>query len=126
MYMYCRVYVCIVSVFIRCMHYIIYLFTCSIGNSGAVDWISSTTFRRVLEVNLFGVVNVTKAFLPLLKKTRGARIVNLSSVAGFLPAPMMAAYDASKHGVEGYAKALRLEMKPWNIHVSNVNPGFMK
>lgn len=97
-----------------------------IGNSGAVDWISSSTFRRVLEVNLFGVVNVTKAFLPLLKQTRGARIVNLSSVAGFLPAPMMAAYDASKHAVEGYAKALRLEMKPWNIHVSNINPGFMR
>lgn len=74
----------------------------SIGNSGAVDWISTLTFRRVMEVNLFGVVNVTKAFLPLLKKTKGARIVNLSSVAGFIPAPMMAAYDASKHGVEGW------------------------
>lgn len=73
----------------------------SIGNSGAVDWISMSTFRRVLEVNLLGVVSVTKAFLPLLKQTRGARIVNLSSVAGFLPSPMMAAYDASKHGVEG-------------------------
>jgi NAD(P)-dependent dehydrogenase (short-subunit alcohol dehydrogenase family) len=87
---------------------------------------SSKTFRQVIEVNLFGVVNVIKAFLPLLKKTQGARIVNLSSVAGFMPAPLMAAYDASKHGVEGYAKALRLEMKPWNIHVSNVNPGFMR
>jgi len=74
---------------------------CRIGNSGAVDWISSNTFRKVIEVNLFGVVNVTKAFLPLLKLTEGGRVVNLSSVAGFLPAPMMAAYDASKHGVEG-------------------------
>ena len=73
----------------------------SVGNSGAVDWISSETFRLVIEVNLFGVVNVTKAFLPLLKQTKNARIVNLSSVAGFLPAPMMAAYDASKHAVEG-------------------------
>lgn len=97
-----------------------------IGNSGAVDWISKETFRNVIEVNLFGVVNVTKAFLPLLKCTKNARIINLSSIAGFLPAPMMAAYDASKHAVEGYAKALRLEMKPWNIHVSNINPGFMR
>jgi NAD(P)-dependent dehydrogenase (short-subunit alcohol dehydrogenase family) len=66
-----------------------------------VDWISPSTFRKVIEVNLFGVVSVTQAFLPLLKHTAQARIVNLSSVAGFLPAPMMAAYDASKHGVEG-------------------------
>jgi NAD(P)-dependent dehydrogenase (short-subunit alcohol dehydrogenase family) len=97
-----------------------------IGNSGAVDWMSTQTFRKVIEVNFFGVVNVTKALLPLLKKNKGSRIVNLSSVAGFLSAPMMAAYDASKHAVEGYAKALRTEMKPWNIHVSNVNPGFMR
>lgn len=97
-----------------------------IGNSGAFDWISSETFRRVIEVNFFGVVNVTKALLPYLKKNKNSRIVNLSSVAGFLSAPMMSAYDASKHAVEGYAKALRAEMKAWNIHVSNVNPGFMR
>lgn len=97
-----------------------------IGNAGAVDWMSTESFRKVIEVNFFGVVNVTKALLPLLKKNKGSRIINLSSVAGFLSAPMMAAYDASKHAVEGYAKALRAEMKAWNIHVSNVNPGFMK
>ena len=97
-----------------------------IGNAGAVDWISSHTFRKVIEVNFFGVVNVTKALLPFLKKTRNGRIVNISSVAGFLSAPMMAAYDASKHAVEGYAKALRAEMKPWNLYVSNINPGFMR
>jgi short-subunit dehydrogenase len=54
------------------------------------------------------------------------RIVNLSSIAGFLSAPTMGFYDASKHAVEGFAKALRAEMKPWNIHVSNLNPGFMR
>lgn len=97
-----------------------------IGNAGAVDWISTQTFRKVMEVNFFGVVNVTKALLPLLKRNKDSRVVNLSSVAGFLSAPMMAAYDASKHAIEGYAKALRAEMKPWNIHVSNVNPGFMR
>lgn len=97
-----------------------------IGNAGAVDWISSSTFRKVIEVNFFGVLNVTKALLPMLKKCKNGRIVNLSSVAGFLSAPMMASYDASKHAVEGYAKALRIEMKPWNIHVSNINPGFMR
>mmetsp|Transcript_19309 Transcript_19309/g.27748 ORF Transcript_19309/g.27748 Transcript_19309/m.27748 type:complete len:341 (-) Transcript_19309:66-1088(-) len=97
-----------------------------IGNSGAVDWISNGTLRKVMEVNFFGVVNVTKAMLPLLKRTKNGRIINLSSVAGFISAPMMAAYDSSKHAVEGFAKALRAEMKPWNIHVSNINPGFMR
>lgn len=97
-----------------------------IGNAGAVDWIAMSTVRKVVEVNFFGVVNVTRALLPLLKKNKGSRVVNLSSIAGLLSAPMMSAYNASKHAVEGYAKALRGEMRAWNIHVSNINPGFMK
>lgn len=97
-----------------------------IGNGGAIDWLAMSTMRKVMEVNFFGVVNVTKALLPLLKRNKNSRILNVSSIAGFLSAPTMSAYDASKHAVEGYAKALRSEMKAWNIHVCNINPGFMK
>lgn len=79
-----------------------------------------------MEVNFFGVVTVTKAFLPLLKKTKNSRIVNLSSVAGFSSSPMMGAYAASKHAVEGMMKSVREELKPWNIHVVNINPGFFR
>jgi NAD(P)-dependent dehydrogenase (short-subunit alcohol dehydrogenase family) len=97
-----------------------------IGNGGLVDVLPMETMRKVMEVNFFGVVKVTKALLPLLKQCKHSRIINISSIAGFLSAPCMAAYDASKHAVEGYAKALRVEMKAWNIHVSNINPGFCR
>lgn len=97
-----------------------------IGNSGAFDWIPIQTLRRVMEVNYFGVVNITKAFLPLLKKTKNSRIINLSSVAGFNSSPMMGAYAASKHAVEGLMKSVRAELKPWNIHVGNICPGFFR
>jgi NAD(P)-dependent dehydrogenase (short-subunit alcohol dehydrogenase family) len=97
-----------------------------IGNSGSFDWIPTETIRKVMEVNFFGVVNVTKAFLPLLKQTKHSRIINLSSVAGFSSGPMMGAYAASKHAVEGLMKSVRAELKPWNIHVTNINPGFFR
>lgn len=54
------------------------------------------------------------------------RIINLSSLAGIIAGPAMGPYCASKHAVEGMAKSLRCELKPWNIHVSNINPGFMR
>ena len=112
-----------------------------IGNGGGIDWISTATLNKVMDVNFYGVVMVTRAFLPMLKKTKNSRFViicgsdftasfcriaNLSSIAGLISAPTMGFYDASKHAVEGFAKALRAEMKPWNIHVSNLNPGFMR
>jgi 3-hydroxybutyrate dehydrogenase len=97
-----------------------------IGNSGSLDWISTETIRKVMQVNFFGVVHVTKAFLPFLKQTKNSRIINLSSVAGFTSAPMMGAYAASKHAVEGLMKSVRTELKPWNIHVVNINPGFFR
>ena len=57
--------------------------------------------RRVMEVNYFGLVSVTKAHLPLLKRIRNSRIINISSVAGLAGLPMFGAYAASKHAVEG-------------------------
>ena len=102
-----------------------------INNAGVaplsyVDWTTMESFRFAMDVNFFGAVAVTKALLPLLKRTRGSRIINVSSVAGLGAGPMFAAYAASKHAVEGYTKCLRLELRPWGIHVANINPGFMR
>lgn len=95
-----------------------------IADGGALDWTSMDTYRFVFEVNTFGVIAVTKAFLPLLKRNPGARVVNLCSLAGLMSAPCMTAYNASKHAVEGFAKGLRAELRPWDIYVCNINPGF--
>jgi len=97
-----------------------------IGPGGCMDWYSMAMYRRLLEVNLFGLIAVTKAFLPLLKRNPGARYINLSSLAGIVGGSKMSAYCASKHAVEGFAKCLRVEMQPWGLHMVNINPGFMK
>jgi NAD(P)-dependent dehydrogenase (short-subunit alcohol dehydrogenase family) len=97
-----------------------------IADGGALDWTSLEVYRRVMEVNFFGLVATTKAMLPFLKANPGSRIVNLSSVAGLVSGSGIGPYFASKHAVEGLAKGLREELKPWGIHVSNVNPSFMR
>jgi len=97
-----------------------------IAPAGCVDWLQLDAFRRTMEVNYFGLIMVTKAFLPLLKTTKGSRIINLSSVAGHVASFTFGAYSGSKHALEGYAKALRTELQPWDIFVCNVNPSFMK
>ena len=78
--------------------------------------------RKQLEVNVVGQIAVTQAFLPLLRRARG-RIVNMGSIAGRGTIPMMGPYSASKFALEALTDALRLELYPWDIQVSIVEPG---
>lgn len=97
-----------------------------VAPAGFMDWISDSSIRRAMEVNYFAPVSIIKLFLPMLKKTKGSRIVNVSSVAGFCSIPNGGAYCASKHALEGMSRCLRQELAPWSIFVANINPGFMK
>jgi NAD(P)-dependent dehydrogenase (short-subunit alcohol dehydrogenase family) len=78
--------------------------------------------RRQFEVNVIGQIAVTQAVLPLLRRARG-RIVNMGSIAGRGTIPMMGPYSASKHALEAVTDALRLELYPWGIEVSIIEPG---
>jgi NAD(P)-dependent dehydrogenase (short-subunit alcohol dehydrogenase family) len=78
--------------------------------------------RRQLEINLIGQVAVTQAFLPALRRGRG-RIVNVGSIAGRSALPFLGAYAASKHALEAVTDALRVELRPFGIAVSIVEPG---
>jgi NAD(P)-dependent dehydrogenase (short-subunit alcohol dehydrogenase family) len=89
---------------------------------GPLEYLLLEELRRQLEINLVGQLAVTQAFLPLLRKARG-RIVNISSLAGKLTTPFNGAYSAAKHGMEAFSDALRMELAPWGIHVSVVEPG---
>ena len=80
-----------------------------------LDWI--------LGINFYGVVHGTKAFLPYLKKQDDAHIVNLSSINGFIGAPVQSAYCATKFAVRGFTEVLRLEMMGSPVNVSCVHPG---
>jgi short-subunit dehydrogenase len=79
--------------------------------------------ERVFNINLWGLINVTKAFLPHLLKRPEAHIVNTSSMGGFLPVPGQTAYGTSKAGVKLFSEGLHSELLSTNVHVTVVFPG---
>lgn len=93
---------------------------------GAAEETSIEEARALFDTNLFGLLRVIKAVLPRMREQQGGRIVNVSSVLGFLPAPYMALYAASKHAVEGLAETLDHEVRQFGIRVSLVEPSFTK
>jgi len=90
-----------------------------------IDWTPVEVFQKVMEVNFFGMVRLTKAFLPELKRTQG-RIINLTSLDGYRPLPTTAAYTCSKHAADAFTSCLRWEMKWFGISVHTINPGTFK
>ncbi|KFW72936.1 Estradiol 17-beta-dehydrogenase 2, partial [Pygoscelis adeliae] len=80
-----------------------------------------STYRQCMEVNFFGAVEVSKTFLPLLRKSQG-RLVNMSSMAGGIPLPRYAAYGASKAALSMFSGVMRQELSKWGIKVATIHP----
>jgi NAD(P)-dependent dehydrogenase (short-subunit alcohol dehydrogenase family) len=89
---------------------------------GPLEYLALDSFRQQLEINLIGQLAVTQACLPLIRLAHG-RIVTISSVAGRLTMPFNGAYSAAKHALEALCDTLRLELAPWGIQVSMIQPG---
>lgn len=90
---------------------------------GAVlEFLEPDDLRRQFEVNVVGVAAVTRSFLPLLRRACG-RIVNISSMGGYMAGPFVGPYIASKHAIEGLSDSLRRELRPWGIQVALIEPG---
>lgn len=83
-------------------------------------------FHWLMNINFWGVVHGVQSFLPYLKKSDQAYIVNVSSLFGLLSLPLQSAYNASKYAVKGYTESLKMEMAGSNVHVSCVHPGGIK
>lgn len=96
------------------------------GVNGSAEETSPALARKQFETNFWGAVNVTKAILPLMRQQRGGKIITIGSLAGLIGVPFQSYYAASKHALEGFFKSLRLEVKPFGIKVSVVEPGFFK
>jgi NAD(P)-dependent dehydrogenase (short-subunit alcohol dehydrogenase family) len=92
---------------------------------GMLEFLPLDALRRQMEVNVVGQIAVTQAFLPSLRKARG-RIVNIGSISGLISSPFTGAYSASKFALEALTDSLRMELRPWKIHVSIVEPGFIQ
>jgi NAD(P)-dependent dehydrogenase (short-subunit alcohol dehydrogenase family) len=82
--------------------------------------------KSLFDVNLFGVIRLTNAVLPTMRRQGAGRIVNISSVMGLIPAPFMALYAASKHALEGYSESLDHEIRSSGIRVVLVEPAYTR
>ena len=93
-----------------------------IGSSGASEESSVAQDQTVFDVNVFGLMRMTKAVLPHMRAQKSGRIINMSSVAGFAPQPFMASYVSSKHAVEGYSESVDHEVREHGVRVLLIEP----
>ncbi|APO70839.1 short-chain dehydrogenase protein (plasmid) [Rhizobium gallicum] len=96
------------------------------GLVGGAEESSMAQAKSLFDVNVFGVFRVTNAVLPTMRRQGKGRIVNLSSVQGFIPAPYFALYSSTKHAVEGYSESLDHELRPLGIRVALVEPAYTR
>ncbi|HWG89463.1 MAG TPA: SDR family oxidoreductase [Candidatus Thermoplasmatota archaeon] len=93
------------------------------GEMGPIEETSREAWLRQFETNVFGHMELTRLLLPAMREAGGGRILFTSSVVGRLSVPYLGAYSASKHALEAAADALRVEVRPWNIRVTLIEPG---
>ncbi len=96
-----------------------------VAGGGPIEFVPVDTVRQIFEVNVFGLLAVTQAFLPMLRTAHG-RVINIGSIAGKAVSPMVVPYGMSKHAVEALTDGLRLELGRAGIHASIVEPGAVK
>ena len=97
-----------------------------IGSIGAAEETSVAQAQGVFDINVFGVMRMVKEVLPFMRAQGRGRIINVSSVQGFIPAPYMAVYGASKHAVEGYTESLDHEVRDHGVRALLVEPAYTK
>jgi NAD(P)-dependent dehydrogenase (short-subunit alcohol dehydrogenase family) len=97
-----------------------------VGSIGAAEESSVAQAQAVFDINVFGVMRMVKEVLPHMRARGRGRIINLSSVQGFIPAPYMAVYGASKHAIEGYSESLDHEVRQYGVRSLLVEPAYTR
>ncbi|WP_461084305.1 oxidoreductase [Streptomyces deserti] len=97
-----------------------------VGSMGAAEETSVAQAQGVFDTNVFGVMRMVNAVLPHMRAQGRGRIINISSVLGFLPQPYMAAYAASKHAIEGYSESLDHEVREHGVRALIVQPAYTR
>ncbi|MFE6623955.1 oxidoreductase [Streptomyces sp. NPDC057740] len=97
-----------------------------VGSMGAAEETSVEQARSVFDTNVFGVMRLVNEVLPHMRAQRRGRVINISSVLGFLPQPYMAAYAASKHAIEGYTESLDHEVRDHGVRALIVEPAYTR
>jgi NAD(P)-dependent dehydrogenase (short-subunit alcohol dehydrogenase family) len=93
-----------------------------IGYFGAIEESEDDEVRRMFEINFWGLANMTKAVLPIMRKQRSGHILNVASIGGLVGFPAVGFYNATKFAVDGYSDALSKELAPLGIHVTVICP----
>ncbi len=93
------------------------------GIAGPVEETDMEEVKAQFETNFYGVVRMTRLVLPHMRARQSGLILNISSLGGIIGLPFQAFYSATKFALEGYTEAFRIELRPWNVHVVNINPG---
>ncbi len=93
------------------------------AGGGFSEEVSIQEYRNQFETNVFGVIAVTQAILPVMRQQGFGKILNMSSISGRVGFPGLSPYASSKFAVEGYSESLRLEMKPYGVQVALIEPG---
>ena len=96
------------------------------GLIGAFELASEEQIRRQFDTNLFGLMNVTKTFLPHFRKNKNGTFVNISSIGGLVTFPLISLYHSTKWAVEGFSESLSYELNPFGIRVKLIEPGAVK
>jgi NAD(P)-dependent dehydrogenase (short-subunit alcohol dehydrogenase family) len=97
-----------------------------LGLLGGAEESSIAQAQHVFDVNVFGVARVVNAVLPIMRKQKSGRIVNMSSMLGLIPSPFNAFYASTKHAIEGYTESLDHEIRSFGIRAVLVEPGVTK
>ena len=97
-----------------------------LGLLGGAEESSVAQVQALFDVNVFGVIRMTNAVLPSMRRRGKGRIINIGSVLGLIPAPYAAHYSAAKHAIEGYSESLDHEVRSFNIRVSVIEPAFVR
>jgi NAD(P)-dependent dehydrogenase (short-subunit alcohol dehydrogenase family) len=93
------------------------------GGHAVFEQASDQAIRSMYETNVFGVMNVSRAVLPLMRQQKEGRIINVTSMAGMMSAPTVSVYSSTKHAVEGLTEGMAFEYEPLGILVKSVLPG---
>jgi NAD(P)-dependent dehydrogenase (short-subunit alcohol dehydrogenase family) len=96
------------------------------GLFGPVEMIPDEDVKAQYETNVFGLLRVTRAFLPQMRERRAGRVVNVSSVGGRMTFPLGGVYNSTKYAVDSLSHALRMELHQFGVRVSTVEPGYIK
>ncbi|MFZ6052209.1 SDR family oxidoreductase [Halocola ammonii] len=97
-----------------------------LGIAGPLENTSDEEAKKVFETNVFGVLNVCRACIPILRDNGGGNIINVTSIGGIVGLPFRGIYCSSKFAVEGITETLSMELRAFNIHVSIIEPGDFK